>query len=107
MKIILKDKTEFAIDRLQANLKCEPGQGMFDDFVVSESEFAGKTIDEVASAFTDENVSEVTYRNISGKEITRKYTNVSSIRFVFGDTIDMMNIFLSACGEEGGVINEI
>ena len=107
MKIILKDNTEFKIDRLQANLKAEPGKGIFDDFLIAESELTGKSPEEVASSFTDENVSEVRFVNAAGREIKRRYTNVGSVRYVFSDTAELMNVFLSGSGEEGGEIVEI
>ena len=107
MKIVLKDDMEFKIDRLQANLKAEPGKNAFDDFIIKEEELSLKTPEEIAASFTDENVSEVKFINNAGKEILRKYTNVASIRYIFGDSTELLDVFLSAHGESGGEIVEI
>ena len=107
MKIILKDNTEFMIDRLQANIRGEAGKGIFDDFMVTEDELQTKSPEEIAASFTDDNVGEVSFENSSGRKIKRKYTNVASIRYIFSDTSELLNIFLSGHHEEGGEIVEI
>ncbi len=107
MKIVLKDGTEFKIDRLQANLKAEPGKSAFDDFLINEEELGKKTPEEIAVSFTDENVSEVKFINNAGKEILRKYACLANIRYVFGDTTEFLNVFLSANGNMGVITDEI
>ena len=107
MKIILKDNTEYKIDRLQANLKAEAGKSAFDDFIVTEEELAVNGPEAIAASFSDENVSSVRFVNAAGREISRNYTNVASIRYIFSDTSELLNVFLSGHNEEGGEIVEI